>query len=190
MKNEFEFSRYGSAIRSWWAALLLGLVFIAAGVIVFANPGESYLALSLMFGVMVIVSGVIEIYVGAIAPPRSGRGWLIAAGIIELLLGILMMIVPTMLLAILPFVLGFWLMFRGFTMVGLSSDMMDHGVKNAGWILFLAILLILCSFAVLINPVIGIGALVIWLGISLVLAGVVLITYSVYLFRLKKFLNK
>ena len=38
-----------------------------------------------------------------------------------------------MLFTILPFVLGFWLLFRGFMAVGVASEMMGVGIKGAGW---------------------------------------------------------
>ena len=37
-----------------------------------------------------------------------------------------------MLFTILPFVLGFWLLFRGFMAVGVASEMMSVGIKGAG----------------------------------------------------------
>lgn len=185
----YDVERYRSGIGNWWLALIMGIVFLVVGIMVFMKPGETYMALSIVFGIMVVVSGIIEIYVGSKMPAHAGKGWLIAAGIIELLIGILLIAIPTTLLTILPFILGFWLMFRGFTTIGVASDMMGQGIGGAGWTMFFAILLIIFAFMVLANPIIGVGALVIWLGLSLVFAGIALVAFAFHLNKLKKHLQ-
>ena len=121
MENtDYDVTRYRTHITRWWLAILLGLFFFIMGIVVFFKPGDSYMALSVIFGIMVILSGIYEIYLGSNSRIQSGRGWLIAAGIVEVLLGILLWSIPAMLFSVLPFVLGFWLMFRGFTAIGLS----------------------------------------------------------------------
>ena len=113
-------------------------------------------------------------------------GWYIAGGVIEILLGILLLCTPSMLFTILPFVLGFWLLFRGFMAVGVASETMGVGIKGAGWTMTLGILVIISAFLVLFNPIIGVGVVVFWVGLSLLLAGVDLIAHAVTLRRLRK----
>ena len=103
-----------------------------------------------------------------------------------ILLGILLLCTPSMLFTILPFVLGFWLLFRGFMAVGVASEMMGVGIKGAGWTMTLGILVIISAFLVLFNPIIGVGVVVFWVGLSLLLAGVDLIAHAVTLRRLRK----
>lgn len=182
----YDINRYESPVKNWWASLVLGIIFIAVSLLVFMNPGESYLALSVIYGVMVVISGIMEIYLGINTPAQSGRGWLIAAGIIELLLGVLLFAMPAVMISILPFVLGFWLMFRGFMTIGVASDMIGDGIKGAGWTLAFAIVAVICSFLILANPVLGVGAIVIWLGISLLLSGITLIVFAFHLYSLRK----
>ena len=100
--------------------------------------------------------------------------------------GILLLCTPSMLFTILPFVLGFWLLFRGFMAVGVASEMMGVGIKGAGWTMTLGILVIISAFLVLFNPIIGVGVVVFWVGLSLLLAGVDLIAHAVTLRRLRK----
>lgn len=185
----YDVEKFRNWIKNWWVSLIVGLLFLACSVFVFLNQGESYLALAMTFGIMVIFAGVLEIYVGAGTPKNAGKGWLIAGGIIEILLGIILLCLPTLLLTTVPYFLGFWLMFRGFTTIGTASDMMGYGMKGAGWTLFLAIMMVLSSFVVLFNPIIGMGAAVLWLGISFLLAGITLIVFAFYLLRLKKHLR-
>lgn len=182
--------KFRNLIKNWWVPLLLGVVFLIFGFIVFLKPGESYLALSFAFGIMIVASGVMETALGFSSPPQTGRGWHIAGGIIEILIGIVLLSSPVLLTSFLPFFLGFWLMLRGFGMIGVSSDMMDEKIKGAGWVLFFAILLVISAFLIIINPIIGMGAAVIWVGISLLVGGISLIISAFHLRSLKKFLDK
>ena len=70
--------------------------------------------------------------------------------------------------------------------VGVASEMMGVGIKGAGWTMTLGILVIISAFLVLFNPIIGVGVVVFWVGLSLLLAGVDLIAHAVTLRRLRK----
>lgn len=188
--TNYDVERYRNPIRGWWVSLLLGIILFVIGVIVFIHPVQSFLFFAYLFGVTMIVSGVIELYGGIITSAQRGKGWLIAAGAIEILLGITLLLLPNVLLTLLPYILAFWLMFRGFLSIGIASDMMAYGIRGGGWTIFFAILLIVLSFIILINPIIGAGVIVIWMGLSLLAAGISLIAFSIYLLGLKKHLKK
>jgi uncharacterized membrane protein HdeD (DUF308 family) len=177
---------YRNIVKNWWVALISGIIFLLVSLLVFTRPGDSYMSLSLTFGVMVLISGLLSIYQGSETPKHAGKGWIIVGGIIELLLGILLVFLTTVTITILPFLLGFWLMFRGFTIAGIASDMMGNGVKGAGWTLFLGILVVICSFIILANPLLGIGTIVVWIGVSLLLASISLFIYTYHLRKLEK----
>lgn len=182
----YDVGRFRHSIDNWQLSMLLGIIFFIVGIVVFFEPGGTYLALSVLFGIVVILSGAFELYLGTKTPTGSGKGWYIAGGVIEILLGILLLCTPSMLFTILPFVLGFWLLFRGFMAVGVASEMMGVGIKGAGWTMTLGILVIISAFLVLFNPIIGVGVVVFWVGLSLLLAGVDLIAHAVTLRRLRK----
>lgn len=80
--------------------MLLGIIFFIVGIVVFFEPGGTYLALSVLFGIVVILSGAFELYLGTKAPTGSGKGWYIAGGVVEILLGILLLCTPSMLFTI------------------------------------------------------------------------------------------
>lgn len=126
----YDVGRFRHSIDNWQLSMLLGIIFFIVGIVVFFEPGGTYLALSVLFGIVVILSGAFELYLGTKAPTGSGKGWYIAGGVVEILLGILLLCTPSMLFTILPFVLGFWLLFRGFMAVGVASEMMGVGYQG------------------------------------------------------------
>jgi len=44
-----------SAVKHWWVSLLLGIVFVAAGIWVAMTPLSSYVALSIFFSAAIFV---------------------------------------------------------------------------------------------------------------------------------------
>ena len=50
-------------IKHWWLYLVCGILSVAAGIVLIFNPLESYVTLSVFFGVMVLVSGIFSMCV-------------------------------------------------------------------------------------------------------------------------------
>ena len=64
-------------------------------------------------------------------------------------------------------------MLRGFSAIGLGGDMNAMEIPGSGWTVFSGILLVLCSLWILFQPLVfGTTAVVIWVGISLLFAGI------------------
>lgn len=184
-----DVSRYSYAIRNWWTYVVRAVMFVIVGILIMTRTTETYLGLAALFGAMVIISGILEVFVGSGTPMQAGRGRSIATGVIEMLLGVLIWIIPGAFIFYLPFLLGFWLLFRGYTLISATSDMIGYDVKGSGLTLGLAIIVVMLALLVLANPFFTIGNVHIWLGCTLIVAGIAEGTYALHLNRLKKFLT-
>ena len=116
--------------------IMVGLLYIIVAIYLMFAPLASYVALSILFSVSMFVSGLFEIAF-ALANKKgiSSWGWYLAGGIIDLILGIFLMASPGLSMEVLPFVLAFWLMFRGFSATGYSMDLKRYGTRNWGYVL-------------------------------------------------------
>lgn len=188
-RSRLERSR--KAVKNWWLVLLLGIAIFIVGVFVFRYPGVSYLAMAVTFGVLMLMAGVVNIVLAASTDSLAiGRGWLLAGGIIEVILGLILTFNPAVSVVTLPLFLGFWLMFRSFAMVGFGSDMRAARVSGAGWTIVLGVLLLICSIIIIAQPILyGIAAVVIWVGISMLIAGVATVAFSLQLRNVHKFFS-
>ena len=84
-----------TAINYWWVSLLSGIFFVIVGIWVFKTPLESYLALAILFSVAFFVSGIFEItYAVSNRSQLEGWGWALTGGIIDLILGFILMSNP------------------------------------------------------------------------------------------------
>ncbi|MCD8031750.1 MAG: HdeD family acid-resistance protein [Bacteroides sp.] len=143
-------------IKHWWMSLLLGILYLIVAIFLIINPLSSYVALSLLFSITMLVTGVVEI-VFALGNRKqiSSWGWYLAGGIIDLILGVYLLAYPWLSMEVIPFIIAFWLMFRGFSAAGYSLDLKRYGTREWGWYLAFGILAIICSIIILWQPLIG-----------------------------------
>jgi len=172
------------ATKHWYLSLILGVLFIISGIQVLRTPVESYLALSILFSVTFFVNGIFEItYSISNRKELDNWGWMLTGGVVDLLFGIWLLSSPMVTLAVLPFVVGFMLMFRSFTAIGFAIDLRAFGVKEWGWLLAFGILGMLFSFILLWNPMVAGLTIVMWTASAFITIGV----FKIFLaFKLKQ----
>ncbi|MCC8089446.1 MAG: DUF308 domain-containing protein [Rikenellaceae bacterium] len=192
MANSFTenlVERTREAVKYWWLLLIIGVAFIILGIVVFAHPAESYFTLAVLFGFIILFSGILQIILAATSrKSMTGWGWLLAGGIIEVVIGCILVFNPGLSALTLPIFFGFWLMFRSFSTIGLGSDMNRYKVSGAGWTIVLGILLLILSIIILVQPLVyGTSMVIIWTGISLLFAGVAAIMYAIQLKSFHKY---
>ena len=178
MKRHFEnlTIKAARAIRHWWLYLVCGILCIAAGVAVFAFPMDTYVTLGILFGILMLCTGVAQLIVGA----SSGnffamRGYLIVGGILDLILGIFLCANPAVTLVLMPILLGIWMLYHSFMIMAFSGDMATFNVSGSGWVMLGGVLLMLLSIFVLVNPLsAGVATVVLITGFALILFGILL----------------
>lgn len=175
------------AVKNWWLSLLVGLLYIIIAIYLMFAPLASYVALSILFSVSMFVSGLFEIaFAFANKKNINSWGWYLAGGIIDLILGIFLMASPGLSMEVLPFILAFWLMFRGFSATGYSMDLKRYGTRNWGWYMAFGILAILCSIGIIWQPTVGAFTLVYMIAYTLLIIGIFRVMLSFELRGLHK----
>ena len=179
------------AVRYWWLLLLVGVLLAGIGVLVLIFPARSYLGMSLLFGWVILLSGCLEVILPtANSHFVTGRGWMLVGGIIEIVLGVILILNVGLSASTLPLFLGFWLLMRAFATIGLSGDMQTLDIPGAGWTLLTGILLLVCSLGILLQPTgVGSAAVVVWVGITLLFAGAAACSMAIQLRRAHHGLN-
>lgn len=158
--------------RYWWIMLIMGILSILFGIWVFRNPIASYIGLSLYFCVMFIILGISEIAHAFSSQRSDSWGWGLTLGIIDLVIGIMLLSDLQWAEAVLPYAVGFILMFKGIDFIGLSTQMRHLKMANWGWILSGGILTLLFSFLIVFHPIFGIFNIIVWTGLAFIMGGI------------------
>ena len=184
---ETVFNEIKHSVKNWWTSLLLGILYIIVSLCLMFSPIGSYLALSVIFSIAMLVSGILEISF-AISNRKgiNSWGWYLVGGIIDLILGIYLIAFPLVSMEVIPFLIAFWLMFRGFSSTGYAIDLKRYGTRDWGWYMAFGILSILCSLLILWQPTIGALYAVYMISFTFLIIGLFRIMLSFELKNLHK----
>jgi uncharacterized membrane protein HdeD (DUF308 family) len=89
-----------------WALGLNGLLAVAVGVVILVWPGISLFALTILFGVYALATGVVGLYYSFSAEANGERGWLIFSSLLGIAVGILVLVWPDISELALLYVIG------------------------------------------------------------------------------------
>src|SRR5438445_13830480 len=74
---------------AWWLFLAVGLMSIAAGVIVLAKPSNSLATLAVIAGIFVLVDGIFDL-VASFSARTGNRGLVAIVGVLDIVVGVLL----------------------------------------------------------------------------------------------------
>lgn len=155
------------ASRWWWALLLLGVMCIAAGVVVLVQPDISLVTLAVIAGIFLLVDGIYDVGV-AIAQRVEGRGLLAIIGVLSAIAGIILIRHPIESVVAIALLVGIWLVCIGVVRLISAFEL----ALNRGWNAFVALIEIAAGIIIVAIPDIGVATLAIFIGIAFVLRGV------------------
>ena len=176
----------GKFIRRWWLLLGFGILLVAAGITVFCFPRESYMTLSVLFGVLMLVSGAVELIMALGSRNYfMMRGYSVVGGVLDLLLGIFLCVYPQVTLVVLPVVIGIWLLYHSFMIIGFGGDLSAFRLPGSGWTIFGGVMMLILGLLMVIMPLtVGVSALAFVTGCAMIVAGAVAIALSLKLRRI------
>jgi uncharacterized membrane protein HdeD (DUF308 family) len=116
----------------WWFALLLGLIGVVAGVMALIWPYITAVVLALLVGCWALVTGVIEI-VSAMRQRRERRrtAWLVVAGLLSVVAGVLILIWPVHGAVAVAMLLGVFATAYGVVLAGLALAVRRAGMMTS-----------------------------------------------------------
>jgi len=119
-----------STLKHCYLPLIAGILFIAFGAYIFTVPFAAYATLSIMFSFAFYISGFGDIFFATSNKDSlDGWGWYLVSGILTVLLGIYLMIYPGIIMTILPFVVGFAMLFRSIQGLGFAIGLKKQGLS-------------------------------------------------------------
>ena len=190
MKRHFEnlTAKASRTIRHWWMMLIAGILCIIAGICVFIFPAESYVVISILFGIVMLATGIGQLMISS----TSGnylmmKGYFIVGGILDVILGIFLCVYPGVTFVVLPFLMGLWLMYHSFMLIAFGGDMDTFKIPGSGWTIVLGILILLLSIFVLLNPFsAGVMTILAVASTGLILIGITFCVVAAKLKEIKK----
>lgn len=117
--------------RYWWLLLVVGILLIAGGLSYWLWPVAGYAVASILFGWLLLTTGIVQVCVSAGKHRPRGWGWWLAGGIIDIFVGFMLVSNVFLAEAVLPYFLAFVFFYWGFMAIGRSF------VGGRGWWIYL-----------------------------------------------------
>jgi len=177
-------------VKNWWLLTIVGMLITLLGVWVYNNPVENYMGLSILFSIIIFISGIFEItFALSNAKIIKGWGWLLSSGIFDLVIGIILISRQDISMAILPFIFGIWLLFRGIVQISRGILLREAHFTNWGWSVFGGLIITVFGFMVVYNPAFGSATIIVWTSLSLIVLGFFTMLFSFLIKKLQHFLK-
>lgn len=158
--------------------LVLGIIIFVIGLWIMLQPNIGYLIVAVALGYTLLVGGALQLAISAsLRKETKGWGWWMAGGILDILIGFLLIANPMFTEALLPFFFGFVFLYKGVTsLVSAFSMLSDHKY----WWLYLinGILTIILACLFFIFPFSGAVAIIFLSAFMMLYWGISLIAIS------------
>ncbi|HVI03628.1 MAG TPA: HdeD family acid-resistance protein [Enhygromyxa sp.] len=166
----------------WWAVLIRGLAAILFGVLAFAAPGTTLLAIATVFGIYAIVDGALDLAF-AYRRAHEGRrwGWLVFEGLVGIGAGIVALAWTELTAMALLTVIAVWAIITGVAEIAAAFRLRRH--IQGEWMLATGgVLSIIFGVLLLLFPGAGVLVLLSLIGAYALVFGVLLVALA---FRLR-----
>ena len=168
----------------WWIPLLFGVAFILIGYWILRSPEESFEKLTRFIGVIILISGLIQLYF-TIRNHRGNPGWgfQLAGDIFDLVVGVALVINPSLLLKLITLFVGIWLIANSIVVFMKAAETRKDRHSYWVWEFALGTFLMLLAIAFLWHPLLLGISIAVWTGLAFIFLGIFRIVLT---FRLRK----
>ncbi|OYO02162.1 uncharacterized membrane protein HdeD (DUF308 family) [Propionibacteriaceae bacterium ES.041] len=167
-------------LRTSTSLIISGILAILFGILASIWPATAILTLVLIWGAYALIDGIIMLVLAfRRGASGAGRVFLIIAGVIGVLAGLIALIRPFQSAVALTWVLGIWLMVRGIMEI-ISAFSAGRGGRR--WLLVLGgVLWLLAGILFAANPGAAAVGISLWIGIMAIIWGVLLVIGGIQL---------
>ncbi|MDE7180504.1 MAG: DUF308 domain-containing protein [Muribaculaceae bacterium] len=169
MKNSYS----NGGVKLWWVPLITGILALGIGIWCMFCPLESMTVLAWFFACVILAAGVMNVAYGiSNSHPHSNWGWSLALGLIEIICGVWLLVMPeAQLLTVFMWTVAFYLIFvcinaicEAFVLAGYARDWL-------GWMLIFLFATLVFAVIFLAGPIAGGVAIWLYIGISFIAFG-------------------
>ena len=169
--------------ESWWSYLLAGIVALAFGVLLIAYPSATAKTFFWIFGVFLLVFGLIDVMRGVVHLFKKQK-WFgtFAWGAVSFIIGGILLgnlgRATAGVLWVMAILVGIWVIVLGVIELATAMDLPPG--TGRGWIAVLGVISIIFGIIILAYPFGSVYALMVVIGVYLLIAGAYEIVMSIY----------
>lgn len=154
---------------AWRLPFFGGLLMVVLGIVVVANPGSSLTVVSVLVGVLVLISGAVHL-VQAFVTSAEHRVWSAVVGLASIVIGLLLVRHLDMTVVLLALLLGISWILQGVASLVLAGEA-SNGRRS--WGVAFGLISLIAGIVVLAAPIGSLTVLAVLVGLSFIAIGAV-----------------
>jgi len=182
MNQPFGEGAVFKSVRDHWVLFLVeGIVLVVLGVLAILIPPLASLAVTILFGWLLLISGIVGLVTTFMARQAPGFWWSLLSAVLGIMAGIILLVWPISGTLSLTFLLVAFFLIEGIASIMFAIEHRRQPSGNWGWMLASGILDVVLAVIVFIGlPWSALWALGLLLGINLVFGGWAMIAMALH----------
>jgi len=169
-------------LKYWWIPLLFGIIFVVTGIWILQSPAESFEKITKLIGIIILVSGTAELILTLYSRRGiPGWGYQLVGGFVDIGIGLILILNPTILLKLITIFVAIWLMISGVMVLVHGSESKKAGSSFWKWEFVMGALLIVLAIILLWHPMVIGLTIAIWTALAFIVLGVFRIALTIKL---------
>ncbi|HJY96408.1 MAG TPA: HdeD family acid-resistance protein [Streptosporangiaceae bacterium] len=157
-----------AAANAWQTTLFLGVVTLILGLIVSFHPTGSLNVISVLLGVLMIISGIFHL-IRVFGSAESRRVWLGISGLLLIVIGVVLIRHLHLTVAIIGLIIGISWIVQGLS--ALAAGLSGGSREGSGWWIFFGVVSVIGGIVITAVPVASVTALAVLIGIWFIIEG-------------------
>jgi len=169
-----------SKFKKWWLLLIKGVILIMLSIIILIDPDRTLVTISIFMGISLIITGIVLIFISSELKNKLDNWTMrLAEGLLDVVFGFFLLAHPDVSKAIVPLLIGFWVIFYGVIMLAGSFQFKERMRFSQKAMMLVAIITIIIGFIIAYNPTITIVSISILIGAPILVIGLANIFFGI-----------
>lgn len=160
--------------------MIKGLILILLSLIILTNPERTITTISIYMGISLILTGIVLIFISSELKNKLDNWTMrLAEGLLDVVFGFFLLAHPDVSTAIVPLLIGFWVIFYGVIMLAGSFQFNERMRFSQRAVMLVAIITIIIGFIIAYNPTITIVSISVLIGAPILVIGLANIFFGI-----------
>lgn len=174
--------------RTLWVSIISSIIFVLLGIILVSHPGTSLSIISYTICVLLVGNGVYQLIMGyhnislSLLDGFSG-------GLLSIIFGILILMKPVALAAIIPIAIGLWFIVSSSYKLRIAIILRSRNESIWMVLCVMALLMMICGIVLIFNPLSSLVAITQFIGILIIIYSIIDIIEAVLIKKNIKLLD-